>query len=90
MHTYLEFESQVAELEGKIAELRALAVSDPSSKSRLAPTALKLAGDEAIAAGQGQDRALKIYPELLERFPDSPLAPEVRSQVIDMRKRLQL
>ena len=29
MHTYLEFESQVAELEGKIAELRALAVDDP-------------------------------------------------------------
>jgi len=28
MHTYLEFESQVAELEGKIAELRALADED--------------------------------------------------------------
>ena len=30
MHTYLEFESQVAELEGKIAELRALAEVDPA------------------------------------------------------------
>ena len=30
MHTYLEFENQVAELEGKIAELRALAVVDPA------------------------------------------------------------
>ena len=43
-----------------------------------------------IASGQGQDRALKIYQELLERFPDSPLAPQVRAQVLDMRKRLQL
>jgi acetyl-CoA carboxylase carboxyl transferase subunit alpha len=30
MHTYLDFESQVAELEGKIAELKALAADDPS------------------------------------------------------------
>jgi acetyl-CoA carboxylase carboxyl transferase subunit alpha len=30
MHTYLEFESQVAELEGKIAELKALAEVDPA------------------------------------------------------------
>lgn len=72
------------------AMTHALAVADPSSKSRLAPAALKLAGDESIAAGQGQDRALRIYQDLLERYPDSPLAPEVRSQVLEMRKRLQL
>jgi acetyl-CoA carboxylase carboxyl transferase subunit alpha len=30
MHSFLDFESQLAELEGKIAELRALAASDPS------------------------------------------------------------
>lgn len=72
------------------AMTHALTVSDPSSKSRLAPAALKLAGDEAIAAGQGQDRALKLYQELLERYPDSPLAPQVRAQAIEMRKRLQL
>ncbi|MFO1089336.1 MAG: acetyl-CoA carboxylase carboxyltransferase subunit alpha [Hyphomicrobiales bacterium] len=29
MHTYLEFENQIAELEGKIAELKALAAVDP-------------------------------------------------------------
>jgi TolA-binding protein len=72
------------------AMTHALAVADPSSKSRLAPAALKLAGDEAIASGQGPDRALRIYQELLERFPESPLAPQVRSQVLEMRKRLQL
>jgi len=68
----------------------AMAVADSSSKSRLAPAALKLAGDETIALGQGRDRALKLYQELLERFPDSPLAPGVRSQVIEMRKGMQL
>ena len=72
------------------AMTHALAVADPSTKSRLAPAALKLAGDEAVAAGQGQDRALRIYQELLERYPDSPLAPQVRAQAIEMRKRLQL
>lgn len=72
------------------AVTHALAVADPSSKSRLAPAALKLAGDEAVAAGYGQDRALRIYQDLLERFPDSPLAPQVRAQAIEMRKRLQL
>jgi len=68
----------------------AMAVADSSSKSRLAPAALKLAGDETLALGQGRDRALKLYQELLERFPDSPLAPAVRSQVLEMRKGMQL
>ena len=47
-------------------------------------------GDETLALGQGRDRALKLYQELLERFPDSPLAPGVRSQVLEMRKGMQL
>lgn len=69
---------------------QAFAVADSTSKSRLAPAALKLAGDETVAMGQGQEKALKIYQELLTRFPDSPLAPGVRSQILDMRKKLQL
>ena len=72
------------------AVTHAMAVADSSSKSRLAPAALKLAGDETISLGQGRDRALKLYQELLERFPDSPLAPGVRSQVLEMRKGMQL
>jgi TolA-binding protein len=72
------------------AVVQALAVADSTSKSRLAPAALKLAGDETIAMGQGQEKALKIYQELLERYPDSPLAPGVRSQILEMRKKLQL
>jgi tetratricopeptide (TPR) repeat protein len=72
------------------AVTHAMAVADSSSKSRLAPAALKLAGDETIVMGQGRDRALKLYQELLERFPDSPLSPGVRSLVIEMRKGMQL
>ena len=30
MHTYLDFESQVAEFEAKIAELKALSADDPA------------------------------------------------------------
>jgi TolA-binding protein len=72
------------------AVVQALAVADSTSKSRLAPAALKLAGDETLAMGQGSEKALKIYQELLERFPDSPLTPGVRSQILEMRKKLQL
>jgi TolA-binding protein len=72
------------------AIVHALAVADTSAKSRLAPSALKLAGDESLALGQGPDQALKIYQELLRRYPSSPLAPGVRAQVLEMRKKLQL
>lgn len=94
-HIRYHLHYQIAELardrgDHAAAVTHAMAVADSSSKSRLAPAALKLAGDETIALGQGRDRALKLYQELLERFPDSPLAPQVRSQVIEMRKGMQL
>jgi hypothetical protein len=86
---------QIAELardrgDHAAAVAHAMAVADTSSKSRLAPAALKLAGDETMSLGQGRERALKLYQELLERFPDSPLTPGVRSQVLEMRKGMQL
>ncbi len=90
---HLRFQmAELARERGDHAEAvaQALAIADSTSKSRLAPRALKLAGDETIAMGQGQERALRIYQELLERYPDSPLAPGVRSQVLQMRKKLQL
>lgn len=68
----------------------ALFVADSTSKSRLAPYALKLAGDETIAMGQDPAKALRMFQALLERYPDSPLAPPVRAQVIEIRKKLQL
>jgi TolA-binding protein len=94
-HVRYHLRYQLAELAAErgdhaTAITQALAVADTSSKSRLAPAALKLAGDESIGMGQGSDKALKLYQELLERYPDSPLAPEVRAQVIEMRKKLQL
>lgn len=68
----------------------ALAVADTVAKSRLAPYALRLAAEETLAIGQEPSRALRYYQELLERFPDSPLAPEVRARALVLRKKLQL
>lgn len=69
---------------------QALAVADTSVTSRLAPYALKMAGDETLAMGGPPDRAMGYYQSLLERFPDSPLAPGVRAQLLAMRKKMQL
>jgi TolA-binding protein len=68
----------------------ALLVADSTSKSRLAPYALKLAGDETVAMGDNPAVALRLYQTLLERYPTSPLAPPVRAQVMEIRKKLQL
>jgi len=68
----------------------ALLVADSTSKSRLAPYALKLAGDETVAMGDDPAKALRFYQALLERYPSSPLAPPVRTQVMELRKKLQL
>ena len=68
----------------------ALVIADSTSKSRLAPYALKLAGDESIAMGEDPAKALRLYQALLERYPASPLAPPVRAQVLELRKKLQL
>jgi TolA-binding protein len=68
----------------------ALLVADSTSKSRLSPYALKLAGDETVAMGDEPAKALRLYQALLERYPASPLAPPVRAQVMELRKKLQL
>jgi TolA-binding protein len=68
----------------------ALAVADSTSRSRLAPYALKLAGDETLAMGDDPAKALRLYQALLERYPTSPLAPPVRARVLEIRKKLQL
>ncbi len=68
----------------------ALLVADSTSKSRLAPYALKLAGDETVAMGDDPAKALRLYQTLLERYPASPLAPPVRAEVMEIRKKLQL
>lgn len=72
------------------AVTHALAAADTTLHSRLAPAALNLAGDEALAAGQGPQEALRLYQALLERYPDSPLATSVRTKIFDLRKRAQL
>ncbi len=69
---------------------QALAVADTTSRSRLAPYALKLAGDETLAAGGPPERATGSYQAMLERYPDSPLATGVRARILALRKRAQL
>jgi TolA-binding protein len=69
---------------------QALAVADSTSRSRLAPYALKLAGDETLAMGGTPEHASGYYQALLERFPDSPLAAGVRARILALRKRAQL
>ena len=73
-----------------LAVEHALAVADTSARSRLAPYALKLAGDETLASGKPPERAAGYYQSLLERYPDSPLAPSVRARLLLLRKRMQL
>jgi len=68
----------------------ALAVADSIAKSRLAPYALRLAAEETLAIGADPARALRYYQQLLERHPDSPVAPEARARALDLRKKLQL
>jgi TolA-binding protein len=69
---------------------QALAVADTTSRSRLAPYALMLAGDETLAMGGAPERAAGYYQSLLERYPDSPLAAGVRARILALRKRAQL
>ena len=73
-----------------VAIEQALAVADTTSGSRLAPYALKLAGDETLAMGGPPERASGYYQALLERYPDSPLAAGVRARILALRKRAQL
>ncbi|HEV8128775.1 MAG TPA: tetratricopeptide repeat protein [Candidatus Eisenbacteria bacterium] len=84
--------AEIARDQGRHADAvtQALAVADTSAASRLAPYALKLAGDETLAMGGPPERAAALYQELLERFPDSPLATGVRTQVLQLRKRMQM
>lgn len=68
----------------------ALTVADTAAASRLAPYALRLAAEETLALGTKPVQALRYYQDLLERYPDSPLAPDARSRVLELRKKFQL
>jgi TolA-binding protein len=72
------------------AVLYAVVVADTAAHSRLAPYALRLAGDETLASGKNPARALRFYQDLLERFPESPISPPVRARLLELRKKLQL
>jgi acetyl-CoA carboxylase carboxyl transferase subunit alpha len=68
MHTYLDFESQVAELEGKIAELRALAAEDSAMSideevRQLERKAAKALGDLYAGLDPWQKTLVARHPE---------------------------
>jgi TolA-binding protein len=68
----------------------ALTVADTAAASRLAPYALRMAAEETLALGTKPVEALRYYQDLLERYPNSPLAPDARSRVLELRKKFQL
>jgi TolA-binding protein len=64
----------------------AVAASDTTGKNRLAPFALRIAAESSIALGEPPQNALAYYKTLLERYPQSPLAPEARARSLVIRK----
>ncbi len=74
MHSYLDFESSIAELEGKIAELRALAASDSSVSIADEVKALERKTAKSLA-----DLYLSLSPwqkTQVARHPDRPHAAD--------------
>lgn len=74
--------------DNKAALRWAVAASDTTGKNRLAPFALRIAAESSIALGEPPQKALAYYKEILERYPQSPLAPEARSRSLVIRKRM--
>ena len=60
MHTYLEFERPIAELEGKIVELRKLAEEDPAMQidAEVGRLQAKIGGDDKGGVVNDLDRTL--------------------------------
>jgi len=70
MHTYLEFERPIAELEGKIVELRQLAAQDPTMKIDNEVARLQAKADQLV-----RDTYTKLTPwqkALVARHPARP------------------
>lgn len=81
MHTYLEFERPIAELEGKIVELRQLAAQDPSMDIEDDVTRLQSKAQQLI-----NDTYAKLTPwqkALVARHPARPHFSDYVSALVD-------
>ena len=80
--------SRAEEMRGfpEAALAAALQMAESLPEARLAPVGRKRAGDLYMDQGQ-LDEALYQYEELVSRYPDSWLAPEVRRLITELRGR---
>ena len=81
MHTYLDFERPIAELEGKIVELRKLAEEDPTMDIGADVSRLQARADQLI-----KDTYAKLTPwqkALVARHPGRPHFLDYASQLFD-------
>ena len=81
MHAYLDFERPIAELEGKIAELRALAAADPTMEIEADVTRLQARADSLI-----NETYAKLTPwqkAMVARHPARPHFSDYVEHLID-------
>jgi len=76
MHVFLDFETQIADLEGKIEELRQVATQDPSMN-----IGEELAKLEAKAAAQLRDTYAKLTPWQKTQVARHPVRPHFNDYV---------
>jgi acetyl-CoA carboxylase carboxyl transferase subunit alpha len=81
MHAYLEFERPIAELEGKIVELRQLAAADPSME--IDEDVAKLQGKASALIGETYSKLTPWQKALVARHPARPHFSEYVEQLID-------
>jgi acetyl-CoA carboxylase carboxyl transferase subunit alpha len=81
MHAYLEFERPIAELEGKIVELRQLAAQDPSMD--IEDEVAKLQGKASALIGDTYSKLTPWQKALVARHPARPHFSEYVEQLIE-------
>jgi acetyl-CoA carboxylase carboxyl transferase subunit alpha len=81
MHAYLEFERPIAELEGKIVELRQLAAQDPSMD--IEDDVARLQGKASALIGDTYSKLTPWQKALVARHPARPHFSEYVEQLIE-------
>jgi acetyl-CoA carboxylase carboxyl transferase subunit alpha len=81
MHAYLDFERPIAELEGKIVELRQLAAQDPAMKIDDEVKRLQLRADQLLRESYG--RLTPWQKALVARHPGRPHFSDYARSLID-------
>lgn len=81
MTSYLEFEKSIADLDGKIAELKALAANDSTMSIEDEVARLQIKSDEALAATYAKLDAWQITQ--VSRHPDRPHFSDMVLHIFD-------